>query len=117
MPLPHPIVTIASLCIFLIATAVYEYRTGLIPDRATIPAAFYFVATSSLLGPPPWWQYPVALALVLTISLGLALGYARWTGREALGGGAIKLLSAVAGSPWNNSGSSPNCRLPPPCRH
>lgn len=95
---PNLALTIAPLFAFLIGLVIYEVRTGLIRDIATFPAAIYFIATSAMFGPAPWWQYPIALFAVLYSLLGAASAYARLFHGEAFGSGAIKLVSLVSGA-------------------
>lgn len=83
----------------LLLAALADWQTQYLYDVITLPLAvaglFMAAFFPRLLG--PWWVSPLAMAAMLGTMLGLqALG--RWlAGREALGGGDVKLMAAAAG--------------------
>jgi hypothetical protein len=98
MTYPNVIVTIIPLIISLVGITFYEFKTGLILDKVTLPAAVYFVLTSSLFGPGPAYQYPLTLAATFVALLGIRYLCEYFLNTEIIGGGAIKLLTAIAGA-------------------
>ena len=82
---------IVPLFIVTISLCFVEFRTGLIPDKIVYPAALYFVVTGCLLGHKPWWHYPLGLIALLLLFAVIGAVYHHITGKQCIGGGAIKL--------------------------
>jgi len=83
------------LILFLTGIIVFEIKTGLIPDRFVLPAAFYFFFMSCVFGSKPWWHYLAGGAMMLGIFVFLALFTESMFPGGSMGGGSIKLLVAV----------------------
>jgi hypothetical protein len=85
---PYITLVVGPLIGLLVAVLVFESRTSRIPNAVTFPAAAYFVAASSLLGPGPWWQYLLASFTAVAVTLVILRGAT----------GTVKLIGAVSGA-------------------
>lgn len=94
--LPPPILTTLGLAAFLVALTWSDLRSMTLPDRLTIPLAICGVGVVAINWPDLLRDHLIAAA-----AWGIALwvmseAIYRWTGRDALGLGDVKLIAASA---------------------
>ena len=83
------------LITYLIFVIWYELKTGLILDKVVIPASVFFISAPFLLKNSHWLSHVAGLVASLLFFLLAASIYAKVTGKEGIGGGAIKLMASV----------------------
>ncbi len=95
MPSNELILVFIPLVVLLVGLSVFEMKTTIIPDVVIFPATLYFLAVRIIIGPNPWWHYPVALLGLLLFFILCAALPEMLGGKEWLGGGAIKMTACV----------------------
>lgn len=91
----HPLVLLLAYSFTLIALAVYDWRTGLLPDSATLSLLWLGLVSTALFQPSLLQDAVWGAALGYLLPHGLNLAYRCTAGRDGLGGGDCKLLAAI----------------------
>jgi leader peptidase (prepilin peptidase)/N-methyltransferase len=82
----------------LLALAICDWRSFLLPDALTLPLLLAGLGVTAWLTPAAVFDHAAAAALGYALFRGIALGYRRLRGREGMGAGDAKLLAA--GGAW-----------------
>lgn len=95
---------IYPLTLLSISLIIFEFRTGLIPDKITFPSGIYFLIAAAMVGQKLWWQYLLGLVVVCIICLLIAEIIYYLFNKNVVGGGAIKLLMVIGAALGLNLG-------------
>jgi prepilin signal peptidase PulO-like enzyme (type II secretory pathway) len=93
-----PTLSLGLLGGLLLALALVDVQTRLLPNTMVLLILAAGLADSLLLGHLPWWDAAGGLLAYPLLLGGASLLAGWWAGKPALGGGDLKLLAALG--PW-----------------
>ncbi|MCB8881486.1 prepilin peptidase [Acidisoma cellulosilytica] len=104
--------TLYAACLLgwmLLALAVCDWRSFLLPDAMTLPLLLLGLISTEWLSPADLLDHGIAVILGYGIFRGVSLAYRRFRGKEGLGQGDAKLLAA--GGAWAGLSALPAIML------